>query len=90
MTERDPVERDQDGWYLRCGDERRGPFKQRPQRTSSQQASATTRSGDGPAMQESHEVELWQVDGGHLRRERKLTTLPNGDVEVSERFLDAD
>ncbi len=90
MTERDPVERDQDGWYLRCGDERRGPFKQRPQRTSSQQASATTRSGDGPAMQESHKVERWQVDGAHFRMERKQTSLSNGDVEVSERFLEAD
>jgi hypothetical protein len=88
VTERDPVERDQDGWYLRCGDERRGPFKWRPQRTGDYQTSTATSSGGESAFQKSSQIEIWKADGERIQIVRSSTTLSGGEPAFSERFLD--
>jgi len=89
MAAQERVEQGPDGWYLRCGTERRGPFRTRPVRTSSAQASASVNTGGAQAAtQATHETETWQTEAGQIQIRRTATLRSDGTMEVQEGFPD--
>jgi len=86
------VVHEQEGWYLVCGEERRGPYASEPRLLPAPPPSTDTTTGfagsDGTVM--TRDLERWETDQGRVVLVREMTDTIDTEPQVRAYFLDAE
>ncbi|GEM_PF-2822202 len=78
----------QDGWYLVCGDERRGPYRDRPTLALADSLPVSPGFAGSDGTRITRHLEQWEVDGARVSLVREVTETIDAEPQSKAYFLE--